>query len=173
MVRIIKKIVSTFGKMEEWVLTILFMLAFTIILIQAVSRYVFNSPIIWTDEISVTLQMILGFLGIGYGIRMKTHIKVDTLSKKFPEKVQAIINLACGVLFIIAAVITIQYGLKYAMTNWNIKFGTFKLGKGKTFMALPIGYGLGIIYMLFDMYDDFLVLIGREPVFHFGKEEGA
>lgn len=171
MVKGIKKIVNAFGKFEEWFLTILFILAFLVILLQGVSRYVFNSPIIWTDEVSVTFQMLIGFLGIGYGIRTKTHIKVDTLSQKFPKKVQAVINLVFGVLLILAAVITIQYGIKYAMTNWNINFGTFKFGKGKTFMALPIGYGLGVIYTLLDMVDDVLILMGKEPAFEFGKEE--
>lgn len=173
MVRGIKKAVSVFGKIEEWILTILFIFAFLVILAQGVSRYVFSNPIIWTDEVSVTMQMILGFLGIGYGIRMKTHIKVDTLSQKFPKKVQALINLVFGILFVIAAVITIQHGIKYATMNWNINFGTFKFGKGKTFLALPIGYALGIIYFLLDMVDDVLVLMGKEPAFNFGKEEEA
>lgn len=171
MVKGIKKIVSVFGKIEEWFLTILFILAFLIILAQGVSRYVFSSPIIWTDEVSVTLQMVIGFMGIGYGIRTKTHIKVDTLSQKFPKKVQAAINFIFGALMIFAAVITIQYGIKYALTNWNINFGTFKFGKGKIFMTLPIGYGLGIIYTLLDMVDDALILMDKAPVFEFGKEE--
>ena len=74
-------------------------------------------------------------------------------------------------MFIIAAVIMVKYGIKYAVTNWNINFGTFKFGKGKTFLALPIGYGLAIAYSILDMTDEVLEFIGRKPVFELGKEK--
>ena len=105
MIGIIRKIFNGLGKVEEILLTALFALAFLIILAQAVSRYVFNDPIIWTDEVSVTLQMLIGFLGIGYGIRTKTHIKVDTIYQKFPRKLQLVISFLFSLMFIIAAVI--------------------------------------------------------------------
>ncbi len=171
MIGIIRKIFNGLGKVEEILLTALFALAFLIILAQAVSRYVFNDPIIWTDEVSVTLQMLIGFLGIGYGIRTKTHIKVDTIYQKFPRKLQLVISFLFSLMFIIAAVIMVKYGIKYAVTNWNINFGTFKFGKGKTFLALPIGYGLAIAYSILDMTDEVLEFIGRKPVFELGKEK--
>lgn len=152
-------------KAEAGFLTLLFAVAFIVIAVQAISRYVFGSPVIWTDEVSTTLQMIIGFLGIGYGIRHKSHIKVDGLFKRLPEPLQHIVSILINVVFIVLSIMLIQYGMRYVMREWNVSFGTFPVGKGKLYLAMPIGFAIAVIYSVFDSIDQFCLLLNKPTVF--------
>lgn len=152
-------------KAEAGFLTLLFAIAFVVIAIQATSRYVFGSPVIWTDEVSTTLQMIIGFFGIGYGIRHKSHIKVDGLFKRLPRPIQHIVSIVINIIFIILSVMLIQYSLRYVMREWNVNFGTFAIGKGKLYLAMPIGFAIAIIYSICDSIDQFCLLINKPTMF--------
>ena len=172
MIRVIQNMKKYLGKIQTFFMTFIFAAAFVIIMLQAVSRYVFNSPLIWTDELSINLQMIMAFIGIAYGIRTKTHIKVDGLYRQFPKKVQMIIAILFNVIFIVVAVNCINYGWQYAMRNWNINFGTMPFGKGKLLIAVPVGFGLSIFYTVLDMVDEMAQLFGKCPLFEVEKEGG-
>ena len=170
MIRAIQNLKKYLGKVETFFLTLIFAAAFVIIMLQAVSRYVFNSPIIWTDELSVNLQMIMAFVGIAYGIRTQTHIKVDGLYRQFPKKAQMVIAIVFNIIFIIVAVNCINYGWQYAMRNWNINFGTMPFGKGKLLIAVPIGFAVAIFYTVLDIVDEIAQLCGKSPLFKVEKE---
>ena len=170
MIRGIQNLKKYIGKVETFFMTFIFAAAFVIIMLQAVSRYVFNSPIIWTDEISINLQMIMAFVGIAYGIRTKTHIKVDGLYRQFPKKLQMIIAIFFNILFLVVAVTCIKYGWQYAMRNWNINFGTMPFGKGKLLLAVPVGFAAAMFYTVLDMVDEVVQLFGKAPLFEAEKE---
>lgn len=162
----LKKFAHGFALFEKWCLTILFMLAFVVIMLQGIFRYFFNSPLIWTDEVSTMLQMLIAFLGIGYGIRTKSHIKVDGLLLMCPKTVQRLLSILFNVIIIVLCVVMIRDGFAYAMREWNVSFGTFAFDRGKAFLAVPIGYGLALIYTVFNLVDDFCRLIHRDPIFN-------
>lgn len=169
MIRGIRNFKKYLGKAETFFMTFIFAAAFLIIMLQAVSRYVFGKPIIWTDELSINLQMIMAFVGIAYGIRTNTHIKVDGLYRKLPQKLQMVIAILFNILFIVVAVTCINYGWQYAMRNWNINFGTMPFGKGKLLMAVPIGFAVAIFYTVLDMVDEVVQLCGKDPFFEIKK----
>ncbi|MDO4549348.1 MAG: TRAP transporter small permease [Clostridia bacterium] len=166
-----RKFARIYDKVTEGFLTLLFVMAFLVVMAQAVSRYVFNAPIIWTDEVSTLFQMLLAFLGLSYGIRKRSHIKVDGLYKKLPETVKQILTLAFAVLMIVICVQMIALSIQYCTRNWNIRFGTFALGKGKAFSAVPIGLSLTALYSLMDGIDAVMRLTGKKAVFNLGGEE--
>lgn len=167
----LKKFARGFKRFEIGFLTALFIVAFLVIALQATSRYVFSAPVIWTDEVSTLLQMLIAFLGIGYGIRTKTHIRIDSISNRFPPVVQQLLSIVFDLLFIALCVVLIQDGWKYAMSVWDVSFGTFALGKGKMFLAVSVGYALALVYTVMDIVDSVRMLMKKDPVFCFGKEE--
>lgn len=167
----IKKLARYYTAFETWFLTVLFMGAFVVVAIQSVSRYLFNSPIIWTDEVSTMLQMFMAFLGIGYGIRTKSHIRIDGIFVFLPKNAQRILSLIFDIAFILLCIVLIQDGIKYSMSEWNVSFGTFALDRGKAFLAVPTGYGLALLYSALSCIDSVRELCHKEPWFRFGEGE--
>lgn len=169
----IRKINSALGKFEEWFILLLFIVMFCVIIAQAISRYVFNDPIVWTDEVACYLQMIIGYLGIAYGIRHDSHIKVDGLFLKLPRKLQILISIIFNVMFIVIAVMLIRYGWQFTMRNWDINMGTIAIGKGKALVFVPIGFAIALVYQVMNLIDLVAELFGQSIIFALGKEENV
>jgi TRAP-type C4-dicarboxylate transport system permease small subunit len=58
-----------------------------------VGRYVFNTPITGTFELTEFLVLILIFSFIGFTQAHKSHVCVDLLVMNLPEKIQRVIDL--------------------------------------------------------------------------------
>ena len=77
--------IRQFGKVCSAVL----MLAVTAIMtLQVVSRYVFNSPIDWTEEVCRILFVAMIFVGA----ISAEHIRVDVIPKKILAKISTLLN---------------------------------------------------------------------------------
>ena len=161
------------SSISDYALVIVFTLAFAVIVLQVVSRYVFNNPIIWTDEFSTMLQMLMAFYGVAYGIRTVNHIALTGLFDRLPEKWKPILTILLNALCIWASFLFIKYSLRVVRQEWQVRFGTFPLGKGKVYLIVPISFGIGIIYYILDCVDRILLICGKEKMFNFRKEEGG
>lgn len=57
-----------------------------IISIGVVKRYVLDSPLVWTEEMSTFLFVWVSFLGAGVASSRQKHVYVDLFVEKFSEK---------------------------------------------------------------------------------------
>jgi len=89
-------------KIEDWLAFVLFWLLAITVFAQFMSRYVFESPLGWTEEIARYQLVCLGFLGSCIGVRNNSHIFVMLfhrwISEKLSHNIYRIIAL-CNVLF--------------------------------------------------------------------------
>jgi len=51
---------------------------------QVISRYVFNSSLVWTEEISRYFFILLAFSGLSYGVRAGAHLRIDLFETFVP-----------------------------------------------------------------------------------------
>ncbi|MCL1993827.1 MAG: TRAP transporter small permease [Spirochaetes bacterium] len=47
-------------------------------------RYVLNSALTWPEEVSRYFLILLAFSGLSYGVRTKTHLRIDVLELALP-----------------------------------------------------------------------------------------
>ena len=59
-----------------------------ILFYEVVARYVFNSPTIWAQEISVFIFMWTMLAGAAYTLQVGKHVRIDLLVIRFSEKTQ-------------------------------------------------------------------------------------
>ena len=80
----------------SWVLSRLSMAMLAILvaamLYEVFARYVLGSPTMWAFDVSYMLNGSLFLLASGYTLRQDAHVRIDFLSQRFPERVQATIN---------------------------------------------------------------------------------
>jgi len=167
--KILRKAADLYKKLEIFVLSVLFFIAFIVIILEVFSRFVLGRQFTWTDEFSTMLQFVISFLGIGYGIRTKKHIRVDGLYNQFPPTVQHLINIAADIVFIMVSVSMIKAGILICKQNWNARFGTFALYKGRVFAIAPVAYVISILYCVMDIIDEVLMIFHKDTIFNFGK----
>ncbi len=74
---------------------------------QVVSRYLFNKPLVWVEELSTYCFIWTVYLGTAYALIKGRHIRVTTLVDMFPRVVQemlAVFTYACLIFFLIVLV---------------------------------------------------------------------
>jgi TRAP-type transport system small permease protein len=86
---------------------------------DVLGRYLFNSPIKGTYEISGVLLAGIVFFGWGYTMSVGGHVTVDTFIALFPPKSQAAVGAVNSILaFVIFALMGWQ-GAKTAYLSWQ------------------------------------------------------
>ena len=70
-----------------------------------ISRYVFNKPFTWTEELSTILFIWLAFLGAATVSAKRSHVAVDFITDKFPAAMQRAIRIITSFLIMVLLVI--------------------------------------------------------------------
>jgi len=136
-------------------------LSICVVLVNAnvIMRYFFNNPIHWAEEVVTSLFVWTVFIGSAYAYRKHSHLGVDILVNILPPKVKKVVKTVMSVVellvLIMLTVISSQYvyhlifnrtgKLKIVMTD------LLRVPKWWTGIAVPIGFGLSVIYSIYFM----------------------
>jgi len=90
-------------------------------------RYFFNSPITGATEISRLMMVLIVFPALGWAALGRTHVKVDILVSRLPQKVQAIVN---------AVTLLIALGT-YSLITWRSFLEAAVVNRKTSLLALP------------------------------------
>ncbi|MEP1085902.1 TRAP transporter small permease [Algoriphagus sp.] len=128
--------------LDKWIAHLLVILMALMVLNvtwQVVSRYVFQSPSSFTDELSRYMLIWIGMLGAAYVAGKNEHLAIDILLTKLDEKAQdkLMILINCCVLFFALVVMVIG--------GSNLVYLTFVLEQRSAVLQIPLAYIYGII----------------------------
>ena len=119
---------------------------------QVVSRYVFNSPSEYTDELSRYLLIWVGMLGATYLTGQKGHIALDFFIQKYFKKQLGSIAYFTNVLILLFAVAVFIIG------GSRLVYITLSLGQVSAALLIPLGYVYsvvpvsGVIIVFYSLY---------------------
>jgi len=73
------------NNLEEVILTILLIGIAFVVILQVIARYIFNSPLSWSDEIARYFLIWSTFLSVSYCVKKRISIKIDQFQNSLPE----------------------------------------------------------------------------------------
>lgn len=111
-----KRIVSIIDFIEQKGMFIFFSAMLIALTISVLTRYVFQRPLTWPDELSTYLFIVMTFLGASASIKADLELKVDALYERFPRCQTALDIFLHGVRLLVA-VFFIVYGLIYVQVE--------------------------------------------------------
>lgn len=111
-----KRIVSLIDFIEQKGMFIIFSVMLIALTISVLTRYVFQRPLTWPDELSTYLFIVLTFLGASASIKVKLELKVDMLYDRFPRWRTGLDVLLHGVRLLVAVFIVV-YGIFYVQVE--------------------------------------------------------
>jgi len=79
-----KGIIAVIDYLERWGILISFAVSLVALTISIVTRYVFQRPLTWPDELTTYLFMLMTFLGASASIKNNSELKVDAIYEAFP-----------------------------------------------------------------------------------------
>lgn len=124
--------------LEEIIGAILFIMMFVILVAQIVFRQIFDSPLVWSEELAILLFTYVGMLGVSIGVKYRQHVFIDFLYNKFSGKGLKIANTFIQSVVFISLIAMIQIGYKLFLRKKIFQLIALKISAGWMYVALPL-----------------------------------
>lgn len=131
----IKKI---FNNIEEILGATFFIMMFGILVAQIIFRQIFDSPLVWSEELAILLFTYVGMLGVSIGVKYRQHVFIDFLYNKFSGRGLKIANTFIQSVVFISLVAMIQIGYKLFLRKKIFQLIALKISSGWMYGALPV-----------------------------------
>jgi TRAP-type C4-dicarboxylate transport system permease small subunit len=116
-------VIKSLRSFADTVAALMLAALFSIFLVQIAARYLFNIPMGWTVEVTLTLWLWLVFWGGGFCLRASDHIRFDMLYLSVSRPTQrlfgAIAALAILAAFAVSFLPTVDYVWFYKIKKSN------------------------------------------------------
>ena len=147
--------------------------------VNVIFRYFLKSPINWTDEVVTSLFVWTVFMGSAYAHRKHSHLGVDIVVNLIHGKSRKAIEFAMSFLEILVlgllTYISCQYVYNLIYSRGVLKLtltDTLRIPKWYTGIAVPLGFGLSLIYQIYFFLRDQLHLF-KAPASAGEEQEGG
>lgn len=137
--------------------------------LNVIMRYLFNSPLQWSEELVTSLFVWTVFIGSAYAYRKNSHLGVDIVvnlihgrARTVVQNIMAIIEL---MILIMLTVVSAQYvyNLIYVRGVYKpVVTDVLRIPKCYTGIAVPLGFGLSTIYSIYFMLTDRFHIIKKK-----------
>ncbi len=141
-------------------IVVLLMLFLSILMVSAVFfRYVLNSSIYWSDEVSKILLVSIAFLGSTVAYKHSAHIGIDVFVEKLPNFGERLLNIVIKLTFLGFWFLILIESLKMMPLFLMQKTATLEIPYGYVFSVLPITASVWILHLTKDV----LILSLKKP----------
>lgn len=115
-----------------------------LIFFQVVMRYVFSSPVSWSDEIAVYAMLWSVYLSTAWAVRERAHIRVMNLIQMFPGKISTAMLVFSDLVWFGFAIFLTYQSILLDLSMWQLPFNSPVLGIAQKwpYLCLAVGFGL-------------------------------
>jgi TRAP-type C4-dicarboxylate transport system permease small subunit len=141
-----------------------------IVNINVIMRYVFKSPLRWSEEVVTSLFVWTVFIGSAYAYRKHAHLGVDIVvnlmhgkTKRTVQLIMAFVELA---ILIMLTIISAQYVYNLLFTRGNFKptvTDVLRIPKAYTGIAVPLGFLESTCWSVYFLLTEQLHIIKKKP----------
>lgn len=91
--------ITTLNARIGWVMSYVVLILFLLLMGDVVMRYVTQSPIAWSSQVSKLIFGVYAIIGGGYLLARRDHVNVDLFYANFSKRGKAIVDIVTSVLF--------------------------------------------------------------------------
>lgn len=143
-----KKIVAAMDVLNRGVLFLLslwFGLVALLTLLQVIFRYIFNNPIVWSEEVIRYSMIWIVLLGTAIALRKGMLISVEIVIQSVPKTLKKIMGiLVIGVNVVYLSLLS-YYGIKIIITLGAQTSGSLEIPISMTYSAIAAGSILALL----------------------------
>ncbi len=145
---IVRKINGGVVKVEKVVLAVMLIVMMILAFLQVLLRFVFKSPLPWSEGLLTYLFVWSSFIGAALGMNTMEHFCIDALVDLLPEKVQRIIEGFIYLLLLSVSVFLVYKGYGLAIAQKMIRMPSMKASMVMPYMCIPVSFCLIAIHSL-------------------------
>lgn len=102
-----------------------------------VSRLIFNSPLVFTEEVSRYLFIWMVFLGLPYSTKAGKHISLDLVQKRLPLTARYVVTVLIHLVTAAVFAWVLYYGINYMFFVADVKTPVLQISKSIIFSIIP------------------------------------
>jgi TRAP-type transport system small permease protein len=148
----IKTAISKFDKKLirylDIMVSLLLITMFLTIMVSITFRYVFNSPIIFTEESARYVMFYMVLIGASLGIRRNQHPALTFIISKFPKNILCKWNIVIDIIIFFVLIIILKEGYLMAIDEAIMKTPALRISFFWVYLAFPIGTVLMMIQII-------------------------
>ncbi|GAK60470.1 TRAP transporter, DctQ-like membrane protein [Candidatus Vecturithrix granuli] len=134
-----QKLLNVLGKIEEIFVTSALAFMGMVLALQILMRYIFNHPLVWSEELARYTFVWVTFVGASYGVHHNAHIRMEAIHKKFPPTLQKIVTISTNLLAILIFSYLIPAGIVFTVEQHDIASSAMEIPMSLVFAAVPVG----------------------------------
>ena len=131
----------------------LLMLAITgVVFLQVISRYVFNYPFDWPEELARFLFVWVALLGAALAVRRGAHFSIDALVRRLPANGQRFVPLAINTVLAIFTLIVSVKGFQLALRVSEQQSSAMEVSMSLPYLSVPVSFAVMFKYIVTDIF---------------------
>ena len=133
---------------------------FVFLILEVALRYFFNSPSVWTNELTQLLFGVYAVMSGGYIMAHRGHVNVDLLHSHLSRRGQAILDILTSVVFFIFTLALLYFGYDMAsesIASWETSYSAWNPPIWPVKAAIPLGTGLLVLQGIVKLLEDIAV----------------
>jgi len=138
----LQRIKRTAELTEELVASLLMIIVAGLLIFQVASRYVFDTPFPWTEELSRYGFVWLIYIGAAFLAARNSHITVTFISDLFPERASRMIVRLSSLAVCIASAVVVISGFGFTVDSFAYQSPGSGLPMGWVYLGPLIGLTL-------------------------------
>jgi tripartite ATP-independent transporter DctM subunit len=136
------------GGFIYWTISFLVVSMVVIVFIQVISRYVFNSPLYWSEEMARILFIWIAFVGAFLGLRSKEHIRVGAFISRFSPEIQTVVSAVVTFLIFYFLLYLIRVGIEVVKVTSGTLTPALQISMAYIHIIVPISASLMIVHLI-------------------------
>ncbi len=129
----------------EWPAALLLAVEIAVLFAGVVSRYVFHSPLVWTDELASLLFLWLAILGACIALRRGEHMRMTAMISNLPSERRILVETLAIVAPMVFLAVLLYPAFEHAQSEAVIRTPYLDLSLLWRVAALPVGLALMLL----------------------------
>ncbi|MEA2929085.1 MAG: hypothetical protein QOG38_1513 [Hyphomicrobiales bacterium] len=134
------------GRIVEWPVAVLTALEVIILFAGVVSRYIFRSPFVWSDELASILFLWLAMLGAVVAFRRSEHMRMSTLVVRASPRWRVFFEAFAVAVAVAFLAMILHPAIEYAHDEAAVVTPAMEIPNIWRASALPVGCALMLVF---------------------------
>lgn len=117
-----KKLLDFIDNISEWtgrICSFVIIVMTIVVVTEVIRRYIFNSPTIWSFEVTIMLYSFHFMVVAAYTLLHEGHVAIDILYEKLRPRGRTILDVVGYVIFFFPFLLVVLFsGIRFAATSW-------------------------------------------------------
>ena len=141
----------------RWMCLALLLGLTVIVFAKVLFRYLFNSPLIWSDEVIMLALLALTYFGAALAAESRSHISVEiaeNILKRWNTQALKIYHLISDIFIIVILFIVIYFGVNISIYSRNQQTDILLFSYFWVYIVMPVGIVFMILLISRRIYED-------------------